>query len=548
MGRVRVFVCFLGLLLIWASQAMAAERASYVVVPFAVSGPESFSYLERSIPQMLTSRLYWKGRVEPAGEVAASQKAVSSEADADRLRASMKADYVVFGTVTVMGDSYSLDVRMKSKEGKVWPYSQEGKTSQLIAAISTVSDTINRQVFGRKVASGMQPERVSQMHPDIVVNLDKPKDVYLNPQFRYAGPSSGDDSRMRSQALNYNSVGMEIVDADKDGRNEVFILGESKLYAYRFEGMRLQPIGEVDLPKTNKVLSLRSLELSDRAWLIVNMVDRDVMPQASIFSFSDGKFTEEYTRQRYFLNVVKLSPHYRPTLIGQKTARPRLFASGVYEMQPGAGGTLIEGHRLSLPDGANVFNFAHMPGEATGEGDKIVMLTSKERLRTFTIAGGRLAESDEKYSGAAVGIETNPAMAGLALDDGTMGDTYYIPMRMVPMDIERDGKYEILVNRPISTASSIFDRYRFFPQSEIHSLFWDGIGLNLQWKTRRIKGSTVDYTLADANNDGITDLAVCINTHPGAIGAYARKTIVLLYPLDTTLTDEVAPYTGDVYE
>ena len=110
-------------------------------------------------------------------------------------------------------------------------------------------------------------------------------------------------------------------------------------------------------------------------------------------------------------------------------------------------------------------------------------------------------------------------------------------MRMLAIDLERDGNYELLVNKPISTASEIFDRYRFFPQSEIHSLFWDGLGLNLQWKTRRIKGSMVDYTIGDANNDGIPDLVVCLNTHPGALGVKARKTVVMLYPLDVSRTD-----------
>ena len=55
----------LGLILLLASQAVAAEKVTFLVLPFAVQGSQSHAYLERSIPQMLTSRLYWKGRVEP---------------------------------------------------------------------------------------------------------------------------------------------------------------------------------------------------------------------------------------------------------------------------------------------------------------------------------------------------------------------------------------------------------------------------------------------------------------------------------------------------
>lgn len=130
-----------------------------------------------------------------------------------------------------------------------------------------------------------------------------------------------------------------------------------------------------------------------------------------------------------------------------------------------------------------------------------------------------------------------------------MASIFYIPMRMLAVDFEHDGNYELIVNKPISTASEIFDRYRFFPQSEIHSLFWDGIGLNLQWKTRRIKGSMVDYTIADANNDGIPDLVTCLNTHPGALGVKARKTIIMLYPLDMSQTNPGAAVDkSDIYD
>ena len=54
---------------------------------------------------------------------------------------------------------------------------------------------------------------------------------------------------------------------------------------------------------------------------------------------------------------------------------------------------------------------------------------------------------------------------------------------------------------------------------------------------RRIKGSVVDFALADPNNDGTKDLVVCLNTHPGALGLQNRKTVVVFYPLDLSMMD-----------
>ncbi len=545
----RVFRATTGLLgllfLLLASQAVAAERATFLVLPFAVQGGSSYAYLERSIPQMLTSRLYWKGRVEPVlHDLPAGMKPVATQDAAEKLRAQYKADYVIWGTVNLVGEDASVDVRVRDKAGKIWPQSRETKAPMLMTAISGVSDSINRDVFGRAPTpvSAKSPAQsggpINQMNPDIMVNQTSSREVYLNPQFRYAGPSAADDSRLRSQALPFSSIGMEVVDADGDGRNEIFLLDDTIVRAFTFSNGQLTPAGEFKFAQTGQCLSIRSFPHgSGKAWIIVNAVDSGGVPSASVLTYSGGTFTEEMRNLKWYLNVVKLPPTYQPVLIGQEAQPPRLFKAGISEMVK-QGNTLVPSKRIALPSDANVFNFTYMPaGRGEKDGEKLIVLSTDERLRTYTSKGARLSESSDKFSGSAVGLEIDPSMPGLGKETVTMASIFYVPMRMLAIDLERDGNYELIVNKPISTASEIFDRYRFFPQSEIHSLFWDGLGLNLQWKTRRIKGSMVDYTIADANNDGIPDLVACLNTHPGAIGVKARKTVIMLYPLDVSKTD-----------
>ena len=162
----------------------------------------------------------------------------------------------------------------------------------------------------------------------------------------------------------------------------------------------------------------------------------------------------------------------------------------------------------------------------------------------YTPKGALLSESEEVFSGSPAGLEVGNAMPGLSQDNVSMLNVFYFPMRMLPVDLDNAGTYEIIVNKPISTASMLFDRYRSYPQSEIHALFWDGLGLNLAWKTRRIKGSMADYAIVDANNDGVLDLAICVNSHAGALGTQSRKAMVILYPLDLEKAEGSIP-TGD---
>lgn len=78
-------------------------------------------------------------------------------------------------------------------------------------------------------------------------------------------------------------------------------------------------------------------------------------------------------------------------------------------------------------------------------------------------------------------------MPGMGKDNILIPSKYFVPLRMIPSDLEQDGSWELLVNKPISVSAQFFENYRFFPEGEIESLYWDGVGLGLQWKTRRTR-------------------------------------------------------------
>ena len=43
--------------------------------------------------------------------------------------------------------------------------------------------------------------------------------------------------------------------------------------------------------------------------------------------------------------------------------------------------------------------------------------------------------------------------------------------------------------------------------------------------------------LADLNNNGVMDLVVGLNTHPGPVGVGSRRCLITAYPLDLSRTD-----------
>ncbi|MDR0239166.1 MAG: VCBS repeat-containing protein, partial [Deltaproteobacteria bacterium] len=517
-----------------------------------ITGPSGNAYLEKAIPSTLSSRLHWKGHVEALAKGAPS-KPLSSGEDAKKALDASKAQYIIWGNATIVGEECSLEVQLLGKDGKEWRKSGKCPFKNLMGAVQGIADSIGVEVFGRpaqQVGSQQSLPVVNQMNPDIVVNQTGQQQVYLNPQFRYQGDTGGDASRLRSQTLPFNMVDFLIGSFSSKGKTEVAVLSDHRLHIYAWEQGRLKPLAETVVSMSAQNYSLRAIDLDrDGALeLVVSAFIPDTraqqggnQPSGYIYSFAGGRLRQFSDRSPYFLSVAKMPPNFTPMLLGNTWDSIKVFAPGVREMIR-SGNKYALGGRLNLPKDANAFNFAWLPGGKSGEGDKLVVLAADERLKVFGPKGDELYKSAEKFSGSSVGIEHVKGVYGLGRDSVQLPDQYYAPMRMIPVDLNRSGEYVLLVNKPISMAAQFFDRYRFFPEGEIHALFWDGVGLGMKWKTRRIKGSVVNLDLGDIMNNGVQSLVVGVNSHPGALGVNQRQSFLLVYPLDTSRMDPNTPW------
>ena len=541
------------MLCIFSVQAYAAAK-TYAVMPFKIDSADQYKYMGMSVPQMISSRLYSKDNFQPIAKTTlAGQSAASSESDAASAQSSMNADYVIWGDILIVEQDVTMNVYAKGKTGTVWSRTIRTKVHTLQPSVHELCAAISRDVFGVKQAAGAtavssqdkQTREVNpQLNPDLVVTDDGVRDVYLNPNIRYAG-NTEDSGTMRTPTLAFPSVDFDIFDLDGDGRNEIVIIEGHVIHVYRYENNKLEELASQEVRYMDNLLSVRIYnDGTPRPKIIINAQDDRAAASSYVYTF-DGKKLEQLAKNiKYYMNVIKVPTQARPMLVGQSGDVQRVFKGGVYEMIK-SGNSYVEGTPLNLPDKVNALNFAWLPDKEAVE--LLVMLTPEERLRVFGRGGNRIFETEEKYSGSYVGIQQTSQIRGMGKDREYLPDTYYIPQRMLVADLEGRGEYSLLVNKPISTAAEIFERYRFFPQGEIHAYYWDGVGLNLKWKTRRIRGSVINISLADFNNDGVLDLVVGLNTHPGAVGLSQRKTLLMAYPLDLNMTNPATPANAEEF-
>ncbi|MBQ3172434.1 MAG: VCBS repeat-containing protein [Mailhella sp.] len=534
-----VLWAFTLLFLLMQAPAMAA---SYVVAPFKVSGPQGYSYLGQAVPSMLTSRLFQQGTFEPAArqDAALKEKAPSSKDAAASMAKKYAADYIVWGSITVMGDQASLDVSALSPNGKVWKKASTSPVNALISGLQNVADSVNIEVFGRTdvapatAAGGPASPNSAFMMNETHGNVST-SGTYLNSSLRYQGEESA-ASQIRSQMLKYECFGSEIADIDGDGKNEVLMLAKRKLYAYTWNGeKRLTQIAEYDLPAVMTPVLVRFFKEADgkRYIILTGSDENDRTAFSEVLTFSNGKFHTAVKFIDRYLNVVNLPPHFKPVLIGQDPDRSKTVGGKVYEMQIVDGKLVRRGNIANLPKNATVFNFAWIPAANGKGGDHVVTVTETENLATFNTKGQPLAVSQDVYCAGTTYILGDRGIGGLSAheDDEIMS---YVPIRLVVVDLDRDGRYEVLAVKPVTTAGKLFTNYRTYPQGEVHALIWDGMALDLLWKTRRIKGTVCDVTVADVDNNGRLDLVVTVNSFGGIMNGTNTRCALFIYPLDTT--------------
>jgi hypothetical protein len=538
------FALLIAMFLTCSFPAWADSPKRFAVLPFAVHGPDQYAYLGQGIQTMLTSRLKWAGRFEDLDRTLITQARVSTPVSREQAQAALaklNVDYLIYGSLTILGEQVSLDMFITDRAGQTSPQAAQVPLDDLIPTLERIAENINSQIFGRpQIAQAAQAAQAAPqeaipaapLHPDLIRNehgLARGPHT-LSPAILYSGAAET-PGRWRSQSLPFSSLGMVVGDADGNGKNEIFVLTDNKVMAYHVLENRLMPLAEYTAPIRFQCLNINLLDINrDGIQEIIVSAIMEESPLSFVLNFVDGKFTLVEERIPFYLNVVRMPPEYSPTLIGQRKGQQQPFDGNVHEVLR-MGGKLELGRMINLPREANVFNFAYLPQD---NDYKLIIADKSDRLRIYSSQNAFQAVTDESYAGSALGLMMDPSLPGIKQDpDGDYLEFYYIPSRLVPVNLSPKGeRWDLLVNRNISMAAQFFARYRYFPQGEIHALFWDGINLNINWKTQRIRGTVVDYGLADMMNDGGTELFVLVNTHPGVTGFTERRTIILSYTLN----------------
>jgi TolB-like protein len=149
------------LLLLHVTYSLAETPSKIVIVPFKINAAEKFSFLREGLTDMLTSRLAWQGKMVVVDKHKTQEglKGISDDIDEKKARdigKKLGAHYVLFGSLTIIGNNISIDGRLVDIEKQTLPvtiYNQSQGIDTVMPTINAFATEINQKIFGGETAA-----------------------------------------------------------------------------------------------------------------------------------------------------------------------------------------------------------------------------------------------------------------------------------------------------------------------------------------------------------------------------------------------------------
>jgi TolB-like protein len=528
----------------WPAHTMAAEPQRVALLPFKINAEKNLTYLQNGIFDMLSSRLAEPGKVQvlSRGEIdnaLAGAAGPQDETAARNLGKKLGTDYVLYGSLTMFGDSLSIDAKMLDVTGAKPPvavFSQSPDVGGIIPAIDRFATDINARVFDRgtpgaavaatPVPAAPQPgtQDDSRAHPEKLYQRGEgqvspfitPKDLVLQ-----------SPNMWKSANYKYLINGMAIGDVDGDGRSEIVVVSPDEIYVYRLEKGQLREITRQDVGSEhyNIGVDVADINGNGRAEIFVTALTRPKNVVRSYVKEFDGKaFVEIAQDLPWFFRVTDLPVRGR-ILLGQESRLYAPYRGRLYEMQ-WDGGAYVPGNPIITPrEQLNVLGVAL--GDVLNNGEEtLVAIDRDNRIVITSPSGEALWTSGDKYGGSTLYVN------GEKTDQGQEENPIYLPTRILVRNSPDDkDKSQVIAVNNHEIMGMRWNR-RDFTNAQIEAFAWDGVGLAPAWSTRKMAGFIRDIQVADFDDDGHQELVIALVTKSGAITLTTPKSTLIAYELE----------------
>jgi len=504
-------VCVILFFLIFAfchvSPSIAKGPKKIAILPFTINADRDLSFLQEGIMDMLSSRLLTKGEMEIVEKVIVQKKVAQFTGPLDREKAiligeALQTDYVIFGSLTVIGENMSIDAMIldvAKNEELVTAFKQSKGMDEVIPTVNQFAQDIKKRIMGRVAGPPVSPQATeAPRRPGGLIDETE----------SLKGKEAG-----YVQGFGVQMVGLDVGDVDGDGKNDLVFIDTNTVYVYKWADKSFQQFRAIKgrWSPNYAYVSVADLDRNGKAEIYVSSPD-GVSISSLVLEWNGSSFEKISKGQPWFFRVIDI-PGTGKTLIGQKREIGGGFLGDVKYLKR-KGNRFVSAWPIKLPRFGNVFNFVFMGLEGRGK-THTIMFDPSEYLRLYDPQGEKVWVSEEKFGGTYTFMETNEE------------ERIYFPSPIFLTDVDGDGEHEVMVCKNHSRIGRLFPKVRSFSGGTLHFLTGDQGGLSLKWKSRRQPGAIVGYRVVDVDNDGLPELVIASVTKQEATFRKPRSQVVV---------------------
>ena len=315
----------------------------------------------------------------------------------------LAADHVLFGSLTMLGESLSIDAKMIDVSGAKPPvavFTQSPDIGGIIPSIDQFAADINARVFdrgtpGKSVAAAPAPaapppsaKDASQAHPETLYRKGETQvspfvtrnDLLLRSPNMWKGPN-----------FKYLINGMAVGDVDGDGRSEIVVVSPDQIYVYRFQNDRLMEIAHQDTGFDNYNIGVDVADLNGngRAEIFVTALNKFKTAVRSYVREFDGKaFVELEKDLAWYFRASDLPVRGR-VLMGQKAQLYDPYRGAIFEMG-WDGGAYVPQNPVSTPGRARINVLGAALGDVQNNGEETLVAVNQGNRIMIVSPGGRI--------------------------------------------------------------------------------------------------------------------------------------------------------------
>jgi TolB-like protein len=539
-------------------RSIAAAPKRIALLPFKINSAQDLSFLKDGIFDMLTSRLTREGRVEVLGreqvEEAVKTESASgkiNEATARRIGTRLKADFALFGSLTVLGENVSIDAKMLDISGSkptMAFFDQSQNLGAVITKINLIAADINEKMFGRPqvAAAAKTPAAVAAApagtpapppkssihdHPEKVlqgdgfISNDQTEGIATLGINRNA--SQGSQSRFwKSASFRHLINGVALGDVDGDGKIETMTITPHELLIYRSERGAFRKIAEIKESNNKNLIGVDAADINENGYAEIFVTslnaNRDVV-NSFIVEYDGKKFIKIIDDSRHYYRVAD-TPSRGKILLGQRpsTGKPSVGAINELRWQ---NSDYVPTDPISTPRKTNLMGLT--VGDVMNDGrETAVAYKEGDRIQVIDSSGDTLWGNRERFGGSMI-------YAAIPLDDrGQVLNKWFYPLRLVVWYNKAKKESEVIAVQNQDLTSNTLQEFRYFNKTHIAGFTWDGVGLGPSWKTRQLTGYIQDFTVGDFDNDGQDEIIAALVIKEGRVAFIGEaKSTIIAYEL-----------------